>query len=58
MFRRKAVSRDVDGWEVVQLEMKAKTGSHFMDILEPTLGTIIRNEIQNALRLLCIECVE
>lgn len=35
-------------WEVSQVEFVAKGGQHFMDILEPTLGNIIRQVIPQA----------
>jgi len=35
-------------WELVEVDEPAMRGSHFLDILEPTIGDIIRKEIAGA----------
>lgn len=37
-----------DTWGLVELEEPAELGSHFLDILEPTIGDLIRSEIPTA----------
>lgn len=40
---------ELDGtWAFFQVQVPAEGGSHFMDILEPTIGDIIRHEIPHA----------
>eukprot|EP00446_Apocalathium_sp_SHHI-4_P010176 CAMPEP_0177163062 /NCGR_PEP_ID=MMETSP0367-20130122/6214_1 /TAXON_ID=447022 ORGANISM="Scrippsiella hangoei-like, Strain SHHI-4" /NCGR_SAMPLE_ID=MMETSP0367 /ASSEMBLY_ACC=CAM_ASM_000362 /LENGTH=535 /DNA_ID=CAMNT_0018608867 /DNA_START=30 /DNA_END=1633 /DNA_ORIENTATION=+ len=40
--------RGREGWELVQVEQPAEYGSHFLDILEPSIGDLIRREIPDA----------
>eukprot|EP00927_Polykrikos_kofoidii_P029779 TRINITY_DN25689_c0_g1_i1.p1 TRINITY_DN25689_c0_g1~~TRINITY_DN25689_c0_g1_i1.p1 ORF type:complete len:637 (+),score=124.98 TRINITY_DN25689_c0_g1_i1:62-1972(+) len=37
-----------DGWVFEPVEVKATSGSHFLDILEPHIGDIIRSKIEGA----------
>mmetsp|Transcript_108513 Transcript_108513/g.317477 ORF Transcript_108513/g.317477 Transcript_108513/m.317477 type:complete len:528 (+) Transcript_108513:169-1752(+) len=46
MMRRE----DAGSWELVELDEPADIGSHFLDILEPNIGDLIRNEIPHAPR--------
>mmetsp|Transcript_30491 Transcript_30491/g.87036 ORF Transcript_30491/g.87036 Transcript_30491/m.87036 type:complete len:541 (+) Transcript_30491:86-1708(+) len=46
MMRRR---RDAT-WELLQVDQPAESGSHFLDILEPNIGNIIRSEIPSAPR--------
>lgn len=36
------------GWELIQVEAPAELGSHFLDILEPNIGDLVRREIPHA----------
>eukprot|EP00971_Amphidinium_carterae_P117204 2321643-Amphidinium_carterae.1 len=37
-----------DAWYLQVVETPALSGSHFLDILEPNIGDVIRNEISGA----------
>jgi stress response protein SCP2 len=39
-----------NSWVFVELDIPAEIGSHFLDILEPNIGDVIRHEIPNAPR--------
>jgi len=43
-----AMARQHSEWSLTRLYESAEEGNHFMDILEPTLGTIIRQHIAKA----------
>lgn len=40
--------RTDDGWKLLDIEDPPVVGSHFLDILEPTIGDLIRKEIPGA----------
>lgn len=43
------MKRDTDdSWQLVEIEEPPSAGSHFLDILEPTIGDLIRKEIPGA----------
>ncbi|CAE7877578.1 unnamed protein product, partial [Symbiodinium sp. KB8] len=43
------MEKDANGkWWLYQVEEPAEHGEHFLDILEPTIGDIIRRRIDNA----------
>jgi tellurium resistance protein TerZ len=42
------MSKKVDGWLFTVIEEPAETGRHFIDIMEPTIGKLVRAEIPSA----------
>eukprot|EP00927_Polykrikos_kofoidii_P049737 TRINITY_DN43755_c0_g1_i1.p1 TRINITY_DN43755_c0_g1~~TRINITY_DN43755_c0_g1_i1.p1 ORF type:complete len:416 (+),score=64.58 TRINITY_DN43755_c0_g1_i1:78-1325(+) len=43
-----ALNRSTDGWALQVVDLPAQTGAHFMDILEPTVGDLVRTYIPGA----------